>query len=124
MKLRIRQCREELGLTQKWLASRIGITPGALSSWEVQRTKISFEDAVRVANALGASITRLVEPGVFSEIDLVDAREERIARRYENMNERGRAALDVVSQALERDPNNRMNDPIDKVDAESNRATA
>src|SRR5688500_7411184 len=57
---RIRQLREGLGWTQESLAQRAKVSKGFLSDLESNKRNVSAEYAVRVANALGASLDYLL----------------------------------------------------------------
>jgi transcriptional regulator with XRE-family HTH domain len=57
---RIRELREQQGLTLDQLASRVGTTKGFLSDVENGKRGVSNENLLRVAQALGASVDYLL----------------------------------------------------------------
>jgi transcriptional regulator with XRE-family HTH domain len=57
---RIRQLREARGWTQESLAERAKVSKGFLSDLEGNKRNISADYAVRIANALGASLDYLL----------------------------------------------------------------
>jgi transcriptional regulator with XRE-family HTH domain len=57
----IRQVREDRGLSQERLAELADLHRTYVSSVELGRRNISFENIYRIANALGVSMTELVQ---------------------------------------------------------------
>lgn len=57
---RIRECREARGWTQEKLAQSAGISKGFLSDLENNKTNISAEYILKIANALGVSLDYLL----------------------------------------------------------------
>jgi transcriptional regulator with XRE-family HTH domain len=57
---RVRQCREDLGLTRGELAERIHVTTTALAQWEVDRTHPYHDIYPRLATALQCTIDYLM----------------------------------------------------------------
>ena len=57
---RIREIREELGLTQDQLASRAGISKGFLSDVENNKRNLSSKNVLGIANAVGTSVDYLL----------------------------------------------------------------
>ena len=57
---RIKQLRNELGLTQEDFAKKIGYTRTAISAWEIGRNEPSNADTVKIANFFGCSIDYLL----------------------------------------------------------------
>lgn len=57
MATRVRVARQRAGMTQDQLASRLGVTRGAVANWEVsQRPKPSVSNLIEVANTTNVSI--------------------------------------------------------------------
>lgn len=57
MATRVRVARQRTGMTQGQLASRLGVTRGAVANWEVTaRPKPSVSNLVEVANTTDVSI--------------------------------------------------------------------
>ena len=56
----LRRLREAAGLTQMELSSRVGVTQAALSAFELGTAFPSLATAVRLADALDASIDELL----------------------------------------------------------------
>lgn len=59
--MNIKERREELGLTQKELAEKAGITQSFLCDIEQGRSKPSIDTAVKIANALNISDIKFFE---------------------------------------------------------------
>jgi transcriptional regulator with XRE-family HTH domain len=57
---RIREIREEIGMTQEQLAARSEISKGFLSEVENDRRNLSSENLLKIATALGASVEYLL----------------------------------------------------------------
>ncbi len=56
----IRACRMRLGITQKELAEKMGVTPAAVSLWEKDSRDPRLPDLVLLASVLKASLNELV----------------------------------------------------------------
>ena len=77
----IKAIRKEKGLTQKELASKLGIAYQTLAQWENGFRNPKYETLVRIADALGVSVsslstgypskTNLVEPSLSSEVSQI-----------------------------------------------------
>lgn len=52
---RIRKYRKQAGLSQHELASRLGVTPGAVSQWELDQVNVLGKNLLKVASILGVS---------------------------------------------------------------------
>jgi transcriptional regulator with XRE-family HTH domain len=52
---RIRRFRKKAGLTQRELASRLGVTTGAVSQWELDQVNVLGKNLVKVASILRVS---------------------------------------------------------------------
>ena len=57
---RIREIREEQGITQERLAERAGLSKGFLSDVENDKRNVSSENLLKIANVLGASVDYLL----------------------------------------------------------------
>lgn len=60
--MRIQQAREELGITQQELASRLGCTQAALSNYELGKRRLHLANLERIASALGKPLSYFTEP--------------------------------------------------------------
>lgn len=56
----IRKLREAKGMTQEDLAQVLGVTHGAISLWESDKRSMNVKQAVKIAAALGVTLTELV----------------------------------------------------------------
>lgn len=56
---RLAEARTAANLTQQDLATRLGVTPITVQRWEALRRRPSEEDQVRLAEALGITVTSL-----------------------------------------------------------------
>lgn len=54
---RLREIRLERGLTQKELAERLGVTPSAVASYEIESRNLRFPTMRRLAAALGCAVS-------------------------------------------------------------------
>lgn len=59
----IKQTRKILGLKQKDLAERLGVTPPTVAMYENDKTNIRYETLIKIAKALGVSPASLLDPG-------------------------------------------------------------
>jgi transcriptional regulator with XRE-family HTH domain len=59
---RIQQAREELGITQQELASRLGCTQAALSNYELGKRRLYLANLEQIATALGKPLSYFTEP--------------------------------------------------------------
>ena len=60
--MRIQQAREELGITQQELATRLGCTQAALSNYELGKRRLYLNNLERIASALGKPLSYFTEP--------------------------------------------------------------
>jgi transcriptional regulator with XRE-family HTH domain len=60
--MRIQQAREELGLTQQELATKLGCTQAALSNYEQGKRRLYLANLEQIASALGKSLSYFTEP--------------------------------------------------------------
>ena len=95
METRIREIREQLGISRKDLADRTGLSYTALTKWESGTNEIGFDKAVVIARALKCSVSDLVENPPQHDYDF-----DRLARNYRALGPEGRAALVATSDAL------------------------
>lgn len=59
---RIKQAREELGITQQELAARLGCTQAALSNYELGKRRLYLANLEQIAGALGKPLSYFTEP--------------------------------------------------------------
>ena len=60
MHKKIKQLREELGLTQKDVAQRLGLNPSAVNRWETGEKRPELPNLVKLADMFGVSLDYLV----------------------------------------------------------------
>ena len=58
--MRIKEVREEKGLTQRKLAKMINVSQAAIANWERGYRKVSLENLYKIASALKVSIYELL----------------------------------------------------------------
>lgn len=58
---RMKQIREEKGLTQNEVAQRAGVTAASLSRWENEEREPTFQNVQRIAQALGVTMAEMVK---------------------------------------------------------------
>jgi transcriptional regulator with XRE-family HTH domain len=63
--VRIQEARQELGLTQQKLASRLGCTQAALSNYELGKRRLYLASLEQIANIMGKPLSYFLElPGL------------------------------------------------------------
>ena len=60
--MKIQQAREELGITQQELATKLGCTQAALSNYELGKRRLYLANLERIASALGKPLSYFTEP--------------------------------------------------------------
>jgi len=70
---RLRELREEAGLSQSDLADQVGVTRNAVSQWEADATQPSTRHLPKLARALGVSVDRLMAPSSRLRDKVIDA---------------------------------------------------
>ena len=60
MKTRIRELRKEKNITQQELAEKLGVTGSYISYVESEKTNITLENALKIADYLNVSLDELV----------------------------------------------------------------
>lgn len=60
--MQIRKIREDLGMAQGLLASRMGVVPAAVANWESEVALPRTRELPRLARVLGCSISELFLP--------------------------------------------------------------
>jgi transcriptional regulator with XRE-family HTH domain len=60
--MRIQQARQELGITQRELAAKLGCTQAALSNYELGKRRLYFANLGQIASALGKPLSYFTEP--------------------------------------------------------------
>jgi transcriptional regulator with XRE-family HTH domain len=59
--IKIQEARQELGLTQQELASRLACTQAALSNYELGKRRIDFASLEQIAEILGKPLSYFLE---------------------------------------------------------------
>ena len=59
--IKIQQARQELGLTQQELASRLHCTQAALSNYELGKRRLDFANLEQIAETVGKPISYFLE---------------------------------------------------------------
>ena len=59
---RIKELREKANMSQKDLAAKIGVTPGAVAHWELGHKKPSLDNVFRLAVAFNLTVAELFSP--------------------------------------------------------------
>lgn len=57
---RFKQCREDKGLSQKYVAISLGVKPPSISDWENGKTNPTLENLIGLARVLGVSTDSLL----------------------------------------------------------------
>ena len=58
--MRLRECREKAGLSQKYVALTLGVAAPSVSNWETGKTCPSRENTVKMADLYGVSVDYLL----------------------------------------------------------------
>lgn len=95
METRIREIREQLGLSRRDLADRTGLSYTALTKWESGANEIGFDKAVVIAKALKCSVSDLVDNPPKHDYEF-----DRLGRAYRAMREEARQVLIATGEAL------------------------
>ncbi len=77
--LRVRQLRKDKHLTQAQVASRIGVTPSMVSSYETDIRLPSYEVMMKLADVFGVSVDYLLCRQEKRFLDISDLTEEEAA---------------------------------------------
>lgn len=75
---RIRQAREEAGLTQEEIGTSLGVSPDAIANWEKLRRKAGLDDLVSIATVTGKPL-----PWFFGEMpgEMLESKLTEVIRR-------------------------------------------
>lgn len=95
---RIRKVRLDHGIKQKDLASRIGISQGALTNFELGRRKISLEWLLKIAEALEVPVgyfMNAVEPRM--DEDALEPREHRLVRAFRRLSHDPKLQVEMLN---------------------------
>ncbi len=88
----IRSIRIARGLTQQDLADKLGVTHGAVSSWERERTEPNMETVERMCEILSCKKSQIVGAD--------NSRLERLSRYYLALNEAEQQQVDAFAEFL------------------------
>lgn len=91
----LRSIRKRVGMTQKTLASKIGVTPETIGNWERGSRQPSFEYLVSLADALGSSVDILLGRNTVQFSPKSDGA-ERLYQCYMQLDSYGRRAVDAI----------------------------
>lgn len=95
MVFRIREAREQCGLTQSALAEKLGLNGVTLSGYETGKHDPKSDTLVRIAQICGVTVDFLLGREK-SENKAVSERAMKVARAYDMMSEYGKAIIDCV----------------------------
>ena len=70
---RLKELRRSLGITQKELASSLGIARPTLSGWETARFQIDYDNLVKLADFFGTSIDYILGRNVNEQTTIPDS---------------------------------------------------
>ena len=95
--MKIREIREEKGLSQKELASKLGVSPTNIYNYEVGRTEPNIEMLVKIADILQVSIDYLLERsddfGTITVNNTLTREEQRLLNAFNKLNDVTREKL-------------------------------
>lgn len=69
---RLKELRRSFGVTQKELASSLGIAQPTLSGWETDRFQIDYDNLVKLADFFGTSIDYILGRNVIEQTTIQD----------------------------------------------------
>lgn len=69
---RLKELRRSFGITQKELASSLGIAQPTLSGWETDRFQIDYDNLVKLADFFGTSIDYILGRNVIEQTTIPD----------------------------------------------------
>ena len=108
-KFRIREMRERAMLTQAEVASSLDVSEGRYGNWEREDREINLRDAIRLADLFRCTLDELAgrewPPGSTGSAP-PEPGEERVARAWRSMNDRGREKLEDYASDLAANPAN------------------
>lgn len=93
---RLKEAREQKGLSQRSLADEAGLTPSAISQFEAGKREPSFSSIVKLARALGVSPSYL---SGLEEYD-IDPEIRAMFREFSDLDEGDLAVLRTVAAEL------------------------
>lgn len=97
---RLRQRRRELGLSQKELAQRLGVTPAAVSNYESGQNAMREDILVKLFTVLDVEPNYLYQDAYRSSGFPLSEEEKELVRQYRALSAAGRQALQAVAGAL------------------------
>ena len=113
--MRLRECRENAGFSQKYVAIELGISAPSVANWERGKTKPTRENTIRLADLYGVSVDYLLgrtdatSPAEESQVDICPSNpddeyklsdsEKKLLRRFRSLDEDDQEA--VLYRALE-----------------------
>ncbi len=97
MNLRLKEAREQKGLSQSELADLAHVSRQAYSLYERDLRRPNWETMIVLAKALGVSVDYLLglSEDPFPAVTL-DAREREVIRTYHLLDERGKEMIDIT----------------------------
>jgi transcriptional regulator with XRE-family HTH domain len=98
---RIREVREQLGMTQGDLAKAIGCTRPGIALWETGRRQVSIVALRKIARAFDMPLAKLLgEHGKGNVFRITDPRERTLIELYRHLSPLARAKLLEISSAF------------------------
>ena len=91
----ITKYRKERGLTQKELASKLGVVPSRVSNWENGTNSMDINTLFKICHILSVSINDIY--GVYPDADFsLSYDEQTFIKKYRTLDEHGKDMVDVV----------------------------
>ena len=97
---RLKQRRQELGMSQKELALRLGVTPAAVSNYESGQNAIREEILLRLFTVLDVEPNYLYQDAFTGGGFPVSVEEKKLILKYRSLTSTGRQTLQAVTDAL------------------------
>lgn len=94
MKLKIKELREEVQLTQTELAKKIGTSQRNVSNWETGTSEPDLETIGKLADIFGVSIDELFgKDSVVTEVRQLEGLDRLLVRKVRSLGDEQKAAL-------------------------------
>lgn len=109
---RIRECREACGMSQKYVAISVGVSPPTVSMWESGVKEPTRENLIKLADLFDVSIDYLVgRDGAPAGRDSLSAEDRKLLQTFRQLNASGRSAVLATAEAMLRQPDMRKEGP-------------
>lgn len=106
--IRLKQCREQRGMSQKYVALSLGVSAPTVSMWETGRKKPTLDNIISLADLFGVTVDYLLErteshqpPEAFLAINYPEAM---LLQMFRQLTEAGQSAVTATARAMLEQP--------------------